>query len=56
MGMYLVMILEAAQEDLRNIVAYISNENPDLAETFEPLLIPVKIERRAGEGSFFRGG
>jgi plasmid stabilization system protein ParE len=31
--MYLVMILEAAHEDLRNIVAYISNENPDLAET-----------------------
>ena len=31
--MYVVMILEAAHEDLRNIVAYISNENPDAAET-----------------------
>jgi toxin ParE1/3/4 len=33
LGMYVVMILEAAHEDLRNIVAYISNENPDAAET-----------------------
>jgi plasmid stabilization system protein ParE len=31
--MYVVMILEAAHEDLRNIVAYISHENPDAAET-----------------------
>jgi plasmid stabilization system protein ParE len=30
--MYVVIILEAAHEDLRNIVAYISNENPDAAE------------------------
>jgi len=28
-----VVILEAAHEDLRNIVAYISNENPNAAET-----------------------
>ena len=28
-----VVILEAAHEDLRNIVAYISNENPSAAET-----------------------
>ena len=28
-----VVILEAAHEDLRNIVAYISNENPKAAET-----------------------
>jgi toxin ParE1/3/4 len=31
--MYVVMILEAAHADLRNIAAYISNENPDAAET-----------------------
>lgn len=31
--MYVVIILEAAHEDLRNIVAYISNENPNAAET-----------------------
>jgi toxin ParE1/3/4 len=31
--MYVVIILEAAHEDLRNIVAYISNENPHAAET-----------------------
>jgi plasmid stabilization system protein ParE len=31
--MYVVMILDAAHADLRNIVAYISNENPDAAET-----------------------
>ena len=30
--MYVVIILEAAHEDLRNIVAYISNENPGAAE------------------------
>jgi plasmid stabilization system protein ParE len=29
--MYVVMILEAAHEDLENIVAYVSNENPDAA-------------------------
>jgi plasmid stabilization system protein ParE len=28
-----VVILDAAHEDLRNIVAYISNENPNAAET-----------------------
>ena len=31
--MYVVVILEAAHEDLRNIVAYIGNENPDAAES-----------------------
>jgi toxin ParE1/3/4 len=31
--MYVVMILEEAHEDLRNIVAYIASENPDAAET-----------------------
>jgi toxin ParE1/3/4 len=31
--MYVVMILEEAHEDLRNIVAYISSENPGAAET-----------------------
>ena len=28
-----VVILDAAHEDLRNIVAYVSNENPNAAET-----------------------
>ena len=28
-----VVILEAAHEDLKNIVGYISNENPNAAET-----------------------
>jgi toxin ParE1/3/4 len=31
--MYAVIILEEAHEDLRNIVAYISKENPGAAET-----------------------
>ena len=31
--MYAVIILEEAYEDLRNIVAYISSENPRAAET-----------------------
>ena len=31
--MYVVIILEEAHEDLRNIVAYISDENPGAAET-----------------------
>jgi plasmid stabilization system protein ParE len=31
--MYGVMILEEAHEDLRNIVAYISSENPGAADT-----------------------
>lgn len=31
-GMYVAKILEAAHEDLRDIVAYISNENPTAAE------------------------
>jgi plasmid stabilization system protein ParE len=31
--MYGVVILEEAHEDLRNIVAYISSENPGAAET-----------------------
>jgi len=31
--MYVVIILEEAHEDLRNIVAYIGNENPGAAET-----------------------
>jgi len=31
--MYVVIILEAAHEDLRNIVAYINDENPNAAET-----------------------
>jgi plasmid stabilization system protein ParE len=30
--MYVVIILEEAHEDLRNIVAYISSENPGAAE------------------------
>ena len=31
--MYVVIILEEAHEDLRDIVAYISSENPSAAET-----------------------
>ena len=31
--MYVVTVLEAAHEDLRNIVAYISHENQNAAET-----------------------
>lgn len=30
--MYVVIILEAAHQDLRNILAYISSENPNAAE------------------------
>jgi toxin ParE1/3/4 len=37
--MYVVMILEEAHEDLRNIVAYISSENPGAAETLSGELL-----------------
>jgi plasmid stabilization system protein ParE len=32
-GMYVVVVLEEAHEDLRSIVAYIAIENPRAAET-----------------------
>jgi plasmid stabilization system protein ParE len=49
--MYGVMILEEAHEDLRNIVAYISSENPGAAETLggerrssdEPESLPYQV-------------
>jgi plasmid stabilization system protein ParE len=37
--MYSVVLLEAAHEDLRNIVAYIGNENPSAAETLSRELL-----------------
>ena len=33
--MYVVIILEQALEDLKNIVGYIANENPSAAETLD---------------------
>src|SRR5271165_5703390 len=43
--MYVVIILEAAHEDLRNIVAYISNENPNAAETLGSELLDEAMPR-----------
>jgi hypothetical protein len=48
--MYVVMIFEAAHEDLRNIVAYVSNENPDAAETLgRELLDQARTSRLASK-------
>jgi toxin ParE1/3/4 len=51
--MYVVMILEAAHEDLKNIVAYISSENPDAAETLARELLDqaVSLESLPYRGS-----
>jgi hypothetical protein len=50
--MYLVMILEAAHEDLRNIVACISDENPDSAETLGRELLDQAMGLERGCMSF----
>lgn len=50
--MYVVVILEAAHEDLRNIVAYICNENPSAEETLGHELLD---EAMSLESSPYRG-
>jgi toxin ParE1/3/4 len=50
--MYVVLILEEALEDLRNIVAYISRENPGAAEALGSELLD---EAMSLESLPFRG-
>ena len=53
-----VVILEAAHEDLRNIVAYTSNENPNAAETLGRELLDeaTSLESLPYRGSRVRKG
>ena len=56
--MYVVMILEEAHEDLRNIVAYIASENPDAAETLGRELLDqaMSLESLPYRGSRVKNG
>ena len=55
--MCVIAILEPAHEDLRKIVAYISNENPNAAETLVRELLgeAMRLESLPGDLSGVRG-
>ena len=56
--MYVVIILEEALEDLRSIVAYISNENSNAAETLGRELLDqaMSLESFPSRGSRVKNG